>query len=236
MDIHTPPLFGEKLFSFLGIDFTNTFILAILCALLLIVFFLIGFKKKEMIPGKTQNFFEFILESLFDLFDSMSGDRKKTEEIFPLVATLFIFILMSNLLEILPGVGVFPFLRSPSSDLHFTLALAVFSMLYIHIAAIKQLGGMEYIKKYINFKSPILFFVGILEGIGEFTKTLSLGMRLFGNLFAGEILLIIVGSLVPFIAPLPFLGLELFVALIQALVFSSLITVLYVFTTAAAEH
>ncbi|KUK95966.1 MAG: hypothetical protein XE08_0814, partial [Parcubacteria bacterium 32_520] len=71
MDIHTPPLFGEKLFSFLGIDFTNTFILAILCALLLIVFFLIGFKKKEIIPGKTQNFFEFILESLFGLFDSM---------------------------------------------------------------------------------------------------------------------------------------------------------------------
>ena len=235
MDIHTPPLFGEKLFSFLGIDFTNTFILAILCALLLIVFFLIGFKKKEMIPGKTQNFFEFILESLFDLFDSMSGDRKKTEEIFPLVATLFIFILISNLLEILPGVGVFPFLRSPSSDLHFTLAIAIFSMGFIHFLTIKKLGGIKYLKKFIVLNNPILFFVGILEAMGEFTKTLSLGIRLFGNLFAGEILLIVITSMISFIVPLPFLGLEIFVGFIQALIFSSLITVFYGFLTTEEE-
>ena len=235
MDIHTPPLFGEKLFSFLGIDFTNTFILAILCALLLIVFFLIGFKKKEMIPGKTQNFFEFILESLFGLFDSMSGDRKKTEEIFPLVATLFIFILISNLLEILPGVGVFPFLRSPSSDLHFTLAIAIFSMGFIHFLTIKKLGGIKYLKKFIVLNNPILFFVGMLEAMGEFTKTLSLGIRLFGNLFAGEILLIVISSMISFIVPLPFLGLEIFVGFIQALIFSSLITVFYGFLTTEEE-
>ncbi|HOF44664.1 MAG TPA: F0F1 ATP synthase subunit A [Candidatus Pacearchaeota archaeon] len=235
MDIHTPPLFGEKLFSFLGIDFTNTFILAILCALLLIVFFLIGFKKKEIIPGKTQNFFEFILESLFGLFDSMSGDRKKTEEIFPLVATLFIFILISNLLEILPGVGVFPFLRSPSSDLHFTLAIAIFSMGFIHFLTIKKLGGIKYLKKFIVLNNPILFFVGILEAMGEFTKTLSLGIRLFGNLFAGEILLIVITSMISFIVPLPFLGLEIFVGFIQALIFSSLITVFYGFLTTEEE-
>ncbi len=235
MDIHTPPLFGEKLFSFLGIDFTNTFILAILCALLLVVFFLIGFKKKEIIPGKTQNFFEFILESLFGLFDSMSGDRKKTEEIFPLVATLFIFILISNLLEILPGVGVFPFLRSPSSDLHFTLAIAIFSMGFIHFLTIKKLGGIKYLKKFIVLNNPILFFVGILEAMGEFTKTLSLGIRLFGNLFAGEILLIVISSMISFIVPLPFLGLEIFVGFIQALIFSSLITVFYGFLTTEEE-
>lgn len=235
MDIHTPPLFGEKLFSFLGIDFTNTFILAILCALLLIVFFLIGFKKKEIIPGKTQNFFEFILESLFGLFDSMSGDRKKTEEIFPLVATLFIFILMSNLLEILPGVGVFPFLRSPSSDLHFTLAIAIFSMGFIHFLTIKKLGGIKYLKKFIVLNNPIMFFVGMLEAMGEFTKTLSLGIRLFGNLFAGEILLIVISSMISFIVPLPFLGLEIFVGFIQALIFSSLITVFYGFLTTEEE-
>jgi F-type H+-transporting ATPase subunit a len=235
MDIHTPPLFGEKLFSFLGIDFTNTFILAILCALLLIVFFLIGFKKKEIIPGKTQNFFEFILESLFGLFDSMSGDRKKTEEIFPLVATLFIFILISNLLEILPGVGVFPFLRSPSSDLHFTLAIAIFSMGFIHFLTIKKLGGIKYLKKFIVLNNPIMFFVGILEAMGEFTKTLSLGIRLFGNLFAGEILLIVISSMISFIVPLPFLGLEIFVGFIQALIFSSLITVFYGFLTTEEE-
>ena len=199
------------------------------------MFFLIGFKKKEIIPGKTQNFFEFILESLFGLFDSMSGDRKKTEEIFPLVATLFIFILISNLLEILPGVGVFPFLRSPSSDLHFTLAIAIFSMGFIHFLTIKKLGGIKYLKKFIVLNNPIMFFVGMLEAMGEFTKTLSLGIRLFGNLFAGEILLIVISSMISFIVPLPFLGLEIFVGFIQALIFSSLITVFYGFLTTEEE-
>jgi F-type H+-transporting ATPase subunit a len=234
--METPTLFGHPIFNFFGLEITNTFLLSVVCAVIVLVLFYFGLKKREIVPGKVQNFFEWILEAIFDLFDGMTGDRKKTEEIFPLSATLFIFIVACNLIEIIPGVGVFSILRSPSSDLHFTLALAVFSMVYIHVAAIKQLGGMDYIKKYINLKSPVLLFVGVLEGIGEFTKTLSLGMRLFGNLFAGEILLMIVGSLVPLIAPLPFLGLELFVAFIQALVFSSLITVLYVFTTAAAEH
>jgi len=165
----------------------------------------------------------------------MSGDRKKTEEIFPLVATLFIFILISNLLEILPGVGVFPFLRSPSSDLHFTLAIAIFSMGFIHFLTIKKLGGIKYLKKFIVLNNPILFFVGILEAMGEFTKTLSLGIRLFGNLFAGEILLIVITSMISFIVPLPFLGLEIFVGFIQALIFSSLITVFYGFLTTEEE-
>lgn len=234
--METPTLFGHTVFSWFGVNITNTFLLSVLCSVLIMGLFYFGFKNMKLVPGKVQNFFEWALEAIFELFDGMTGDRKKTEEIFPLSATLFIFILACNLIEIIPGLGVFSILRAPSSDLHFTLALAVFSMAYIHIAAIKKLGGMDYIKKYVNFKSPIMFFVGALEGIGEFTKTLSLGMRLFGNLFAGEILLMIVASLIPFIAPLPFLGLEMFVALIQALVFSSLITVLYVFTTTAAEH
>ncbi|MFA5086984.1 MAG: F0F1 ATP synthase subunit A [Candidatus Paceibacterota bacterium] len=234
-EIETPTLFGHVV-DFFGIHIPNTFLLSIICAILIICLFYFGLRKMEIVPKKAQNFFEWILEAIFELFDGMTGDRKKTEEIFPLSATLFIFIFVCNLIEIIPGLGVFSILRSPSSDLHFTLALAVFSMGYIHVAAIRKLGGINYIKKYINFSSPIMFFVGVLEGIGEFTKTLSLGMRLFGNLFAGEILLMIVAALLPFIAPLPFLGLELFVALIQALVFSSLITVLYVFTTAAAEH
>lgn len=234
MNIHIA-LTGEPFFSFLGINFTNTFILAILCALLIIVAFSLAFKKKEIIPGKVQNFFEFILEAAFGIFDSMTGDRKKTEEIFPLSATLFIFILLNNLLEVIPGLGVFKFLRSPSSDLHFTLALAIFSMGFIHFAAIKKLGGLHYLKKFIKLESPIMFFVGVLEVMGEITKTASLGIRLFGNLFAGEILLMMVSFMIPYIAPLPFLALELFIGFIQALVFSSLITVFYVFTT-SEEH
>jgi F-type H+-transporting ATPase subunit a len=230
-------LFGSTLFNFYGINVTNTYLLSIICVVLLIVCFCFGMKDKKIIPSKIQNFFEFVLESIFDLFDGMTGDRKKTEEIFPLSATLFLLILCANLVELIPGLGIFSFLRSPSSDLHFTLALAIFSMIFIHASAIKQLGGINYIKKYIKFESPIMFFVGILEGIGELTKTVSLGVRLFGNLFAGEILLMVICFFItPYLLPLPFLGLELFVAFIQALVFSALITVFYVFTTSAEEH
>ncbi|MFA5714188.1 MAG: F0F1 ATP synthase subunit A [Candidatus Paceibacterota bacterium] len=234
MNIHIA-LTGEPVFNFLGIEFTNTFILAIVCAFLIMIAFSFALRKKEIVPDKVQNFFEFILETIFGIFDSMTGNRKKTEEIFPLSATLFIFILLNNLIEIIPGLGVFKFLRSPSSDLHFTLALAIFSMVFIHFSAIKKLGGVNYLKKFVRLESPIMFFVGALEVMGEVTKTASLGIRLFGNLFAGEILLMIVSFMVPYIAPLPFLGLELFVGFIQALVFSSLITVFYVFTT-AEEH
>lgn len=235
MNIHIA-LTGEPFFSIFGIAFTNTFILAILCALLIMGAFLLAMRKKEIVPGKMQNFFEWILETIFGLFDGMTGDRKKTEEIFPLAATLFIFILVNNLIEVIPGLGIFKFLRSPSSDMHFTLALAIFSMVFIHVCAIQKLGGLHYLKKYIKFESPIMFFVGALEAMGEITRTMSLGVRLFGNLFAGEILLTVISFLIPFIVPLPFLGLEIFVGFIQALVFSSLITVFYVTTTAAEEH
>ncbi|MBP6913901.1 F0F1 ATP synthase subunit A [Candidatus Parcubacteria bacterium] len=235
MNVHIA-LSGEPMLNILGIEVTNTFILSVLIGLLMMIFFSMAFRKKEMVPNKIQNFFEWILEAVFNLFDGITGDRKKTEEVFPLSATLFLFILFNNLLEIVPGLGVFPILRSPSSDLHFTLALALFGMGFVHFSALKQLGFFTHMKKFINFKDPIMFFVGILEGIGEFTKAFSLGVRLFGNLFAGEVLLMIIGSMIPFIAPLPFMGLELFVAFVQALVFSSLITVFYVFHTEKHEH
>ena len=224
------------MFNIFGIEVTNTFFLSILLAVLMIGFFSFALRKKEIIPGKLQNFIEWILETVFNMFDGITGDRKKTEEVFPLSATLFLFILFNNLLGILPGLGVFPILRPPSSDLHFTLALAFFSLGFIHFSALKQLGTFNHLGKFINFKSPIMFFVGILEGVGEITKAFSLGVRLFGNLFAGEVLLLIIFSLVPFIMPLPFMGLELFVAFVQALVFSALITVFYVFHTEKQEH
>lgn len=229
-------LIGEKLFDFAGLSITNTFFLSVICSILILSGAFYFFRKKELLPQGGQNFFEFLLESIFNFIDSITGDRKKTEEIFPLSATLFIIVLLSNLIEIIPGLGVFHFLRSPSSDVHFTLALAIFSVAFIHISALKQLGFFSYFKKFINFSSPIMFFVGILEGIGEFTKLFSLAVRLFGNLFAGEVLLIIVCSMMPFLLPLPFLGMELFVGFIQALIFSSLVSIFYVFTTTKQEH
>jgi len=109
-------------------------------------------------------------------------------------------------------------------------------MILVHIFALKKLGFFNYFKKYLNLRNPILFFVGILEGLAEFVRTLSLAIRLFGNLLAGEILLIITAFLFAFLFPLPFLFLEIFVGFIQALIFSSLIMIFYVVTTQKSEE
>jgi F-type H+-transporting ATPase subunit a len=114
-----------------------------------------------------------------------------------------------------------PYFRGPTADLNTTLALAVFAMVSVQIAGFKFLG-FHYPSKFFNFKSPIEFFVGILELSSEFSKVISFAFRLFGNIFAGEVLLTVMAFLMPLFGPIPFLGLEVFVGLVQALVFSML--------------
>ena len=230
--MHALGLTGEHLFF--GI--TNTYFIAILCATLIFVTFFLGLKNKKLIPSRAQNFFEWIIESIFNFFDGLTGNRKRTEEIFPLCATIFLYVICSNYIELVPGLGIFAALRSPSSDLMFTFAIAIVSMIYIHAKSLGELGFLTYIKKYINLKNPIFFFIGILEGLGEFTRTFSLGLRLFGNLFAGEMLLMVVSSLIAFVVPIPFLALEMLVGFIQAIIFSSLIAIFYVVTVEVGEE
>ena len=218
----------EKIFSVYGLPVTNTLFLSYILVLVIAAVYSLSFIKAKMLPGKLQNFFEMTLEKLFNFFKSITGSEERAKEIFPLAATLFILILSSNLIELLPGIGVFHFLRSPSSDLNFTIALSLISISYINIMAVRKLGIFRYLQKFLNFSNPINFFVGILEGISEATKILSLSFRLFGNLFAGETLLIVSSFLFAYLMPLPFLGLEILVGFIQAIIFSSLVVIFYV--------
>lgn len=205
-----------------------------------------GFSK---IPRGFQNVLEFIVESLLKFIQSVTGDEKRAKRFFPLIATLFLFIMVSNYLGLLPGVGsigfyevhegervLVPLFRSANSDLNTTLALALISVLGTHFFGIITLGFWRHIGKFINFKllfkNPIMFAVGILEVFGEVSKVVSFSFRLFGNIFAGEVLLVVMGSLVSFVAPVPFYFLELFVGFIQALVFAILTLV---FLTMATE-
>ena len=114
-----------------------------------------------------------------------------------------------------------PIFRAPTSDLNTTIALALIAMVVVQIVGLRTLGA-GYLKKFINFSNPVNFFVGILETISEFAKIISFSFRLFGNIFAGEVLLAVIGMLIPYFLPIPFYGLELFVALIQAFVFAML--------------
>jgi len=113
------------------------------------------------------------------------------------------------------------------------LALAITAVLLVNIMGVRATGFGAHMRKFFTLKSPVDFFVGILEFIAEFAKIVSFSFRLFGNVFAGEVLLAITAFLVPFFIPVPFLMLEVFVGFIQALVFSMLTMV---FISLAVQH
>jgi F-type H+-transporting ATPase subunit a len=230
----------ELVANIFGIPVTNTLITSLLATTILLIVAYFATKKMKEVPIGLQNLFEAIMEALFNMIDSVTMDRKQTCQFFPLVATIFIFIILSNWIGLIPGFGsigffetahngghasFIPILRSTNSDLNTTLALAIISVVATQIFGIAALGIWKYGKKFINFSSPITFFVGILELVSEVAKMISFSFRLFGNVFAGEVLLVVIMTLVPFIAPLPFFALELFVGFIQALVFAMLTTV-----------
>lgn len=220
---------AQELFTLGNFGVTNGLLLTLIASSILIAFSLVFRSRIKMVPGKLQGTVEMGVEGLLGIMESTLGSMKKAEKYFPLVATIFIFILCSNLLGIFPGVGSLvyhsgghetPLFRSPAADLNFTLAFAVISVIVTNIIGMASVGTFNHIGKYINFKGPIEFFIGILEIVSEIAKIVSLSFRLFGNIFAGEVLLIIIFSLVPYFAPLPFLFLEIFVGTIQAFIFA----------------
>lgn len=210
---------------------TNTLLTSWLAMIVLIILAFAFNRTIKYLPGKFQNAIEMVIEGVLDFMTNIAGDRKTAERYFPLVGTIFLFVITANWMGILPGVGsiminegghIVPLFRSVNSDLSMTLALALIVVVASHIIGLRSIGIAHHIGKYITFKNPVAFFVGILEAVSEVAKVVSFSFRLFGNVFAGEVLLIIIAFLVPYIAPIPFLGLELFVGFIQALIFSVL--------------
>lgn len=238
---------AEQITEILGFPITNTLILGWVAMGILILFGAASTYKLALVPGKLQNISEVIIEKSYEFIKSVIGSEKNAQKVFPLILTFFIFILFSNWLGLVPGVGTIgiedkarhaflPFLRAPTSDLNTTIAFAIISVMITNIFGIVAIGFGKHIGKFISLKSPISFFLGMLEGVAEIAKILSFSFRLFGNIFAGEVLLIVIATLIPYLAPLPFLGLELFVGFIQALVFSMLTLVFIKVATTEIEH
>lgn len=227
----------EPIFHILGYQVTNSQ----LASLLVLVFFItIVFLYNRELKKKEKSLFFYlvniVLNQIYKLFGSVVEDKK--DIFFPLLGTLFIYIILQNWFGLLPGFGsilikvreggeyVFaPLLRGGSADLNMTLAISIVVVVLIQYYGIRFLGFAGYIGKFINFKGPLDFVLGLLEIISEISRIISFSFRLFGNIFAGEVLLTIIAFLVPVLASLPFLFLELFVGMIQALVFSMLTAV-----------
>lgn len=223
-------------------------------AVMLLIFIgvaILRLRGLQTIPHGFQNIIEAVIEFLYNQIQNITGDHKKSRRFFPLVATIFLFIIICNWFGLLPffgGIGfhqihegkeVFvPMFRSANSDLNTTLALAVISVIATHLFGFWQLGFGKHLGKYFSNPlkhNPIMSFVGILELFGELSKMISFSFRLFGNIFAGEVLLIVITGLVAYVAPVPFYFLELFVGFIQAVVFGML-TLIFLMMATAKEH
>lgn len=242
-------LAAETIVRFGPLKITNALLASWLVTGAMTLFALWFRRRLRAVPGTAQGVVESAVEWLLGLMDGVTGKRARSEAAFPLIASLFLFIVAINWFGLLPGVGsvgvyqehhgesvLVPLLRGGNADLNSTLALALVSAIATHATAFRRLGFFRHVGKFLNFRSPIGFFVGLLEIVSEFAKVLSFSFRLFGNIFAGEVLLLIVASLVPYLAPLPFFGLELFVGLVQALVFATLTLVFLQLATAEERH
>lgn len=234
---------AETLFPIGSFPVTNSLLAAIGASSILVIL-ATSLRRVQKIPGKLQNVAEMVITWMLDLCTSVTGDRERARRFFPLVASLFLFVLFNNWLGLVPGFGSIglrepghfvPLLRAGSADLNTTLALALISVITTQVFGVMILSASTYAGKFFNFKNPIFTFVGLVELVGEFAKLISFSFRLFGNVFAGEVLLVVISSLVPVLAPVPFYGLELFVGLIQAFIFSVLTLVFLTVATSRAE-
>ncbi len=285
---------AETLWHIGGFNITNSYLTSLIVTLLIIVVAYLGTRNMQMVPSGLQNTLEFLVETLYNLTEDVSGP-KWVAKFFVIPTTIFIYVLLSNWFGLLPlaGVGlceaheaeatagavqeepavagfrlgntcpegevIVPLFRSPSADLNNTLMLALFTQVAAQVFGFSALG-LGYLGKFFTIegvkaafkpdahgrkRSPggmlgqaamglIDTFVGLLEFLSEFIKIIAFTFRLFGNIFAGEVMLVILAFLVPLVLTLPFLGLEVFVGLVQAFVFYILSVAFY--TVAVTSH
>lgn len=274
----------EVLFSIGSFPVTNAFFWSVFLVLVLIGFTLYINKTKKQVPNRVQGFVELILEGAYDFTNSIVGNEKKTRKIFPLVFTMFIFILAANMATFIPGQAAFKVAKADGEVALFRAVMADYSIVFMmtmvtifttQIVAIAVHGPFGYLGKFFNFSGIKQFFVGAFKGrfnfgvlaqgfldlflgvmdiVGEIAKIISLSFRLFGNIFAGEVLgavMLFIGfSVVKFgflkvgflmasgnilvasLINLPFLLLGILTAIVQAFVFSVLTLI---FVTMASE-
>lgn len=228
---------AEQLYQWMGVPITNTLLMSWMVIFLLIGVTLLIRGRLSLVPSKLQLTFEMTMEAVLEFMTETLGDKKIALRYFPLIITLFLFIFIGNMLEFIPGVGsigyvvhgagehsstLIPLLRGMNTDLNVTLALAIIVFLVIEISGIMMVGFFRYFTRFFNFHSVVGFFVGIIEFVSEFIRLISFSFRLFGNIFAGTVLISVIIYFVPYVVPVPFMLFEIFVGLMQAAIFSLL--------------
>jgi len=263
------PIAAEKLTELYGLPVTNSLVNGWVAVLLFAALAVALRSRAKLAPRGLQNVVEALLEFLLDFIDQVTHDRARSRRFLPIVGTLFLFILLSNWLGLVPGVGsigiwemvhgeleLVPLFRPATSDLNMTLAMGISSVLASHVIGVATIGFLRHWGKFIQvagvwkalrgfgrakigqalmglFVALIELMVGFIELMSEVAKMISLSLRLFGNVFAGEVLLYVFFRLVGFFLPIPFMFMEILVGVIQAMIFSTLVLV---YLTAATEQ
>jgi len=214
-------IFGRALsylLALVGIEVKNPehlvpdyIVMSLFVALFLMLFLGLSSRKLRLVPSKLQSILELIIEAFESLLIEIIGEDGK--KYLPVIATIGLFILSCNLLGLVPGF------MSPTSKLNVTAGCALVVFVYYHWQGIKSKGLFKYLK---HFTGPIPVLAPLLlpiEIIGHFSRPVSLSIRLFGNIFAEELLILVIASIIPFFLPLPFMAIAIFTSVIQAFVF-----------------
>jgi len=259
---------SEGIFHVSAFTVTNTLIAAWLTIIVLGGLFYAATRKMKLIPDKLQNFAELIVETMLNFVKGVAGENH-ARTLFPLVATIFLYVWTNALLALLPFFGTvgiiehdgtfIPLLRAANTDINLPLSIAIISFVSVEFWGLRSLGFFHYLNSFFNFGqirdgfvslfkgkirpaiSGIMFgfinlFIGGLEILSHFIRIISFTFRLFGNMTAGEILLLVVSFLIPLVASIPFYGLELLVGVLQALIFAGLTLVFGVIAMAPHEE
>jgi F-type H+-transporting ATPase subunit a len=230
-------VFGKPLatlLSWLGIHVADPehlvpdyIVISLIVALLLILLLGLSSRKLSLVPSKRQSVLELIIQTFEGLLVDTIGEQGK--KYLPLVATVGLFILFCNLIGLVPGF------MSPTSKLNVTIGCALVVFVYYHFQGIRAQGLLKYLK-HLAGPIPLLAPLMIpIEIISHFSRPVSLSIRLFGNIFAEEVLIVIMASIVPFFLPLPFMAIAIFTAVIQSFVFV-LLACIYIAGAVAHEE
>jgi F-type H+-transporting ATPase subunit a len=224
------------------LSLTDSLLTMILLTALVLVLGIVAARRRSDVPGRVQNFLEWTYESISSFGLSMGGS--KAARYVPLFAAFFVLILVFNWSGLVPPIGHLDGLRAPTSDLNVTVGLALVAFFTFHIEGVRRLGARGYLSKFFplgEFRQgigagAIALFVGLVEFLLEFIKPITLSMRLFGNIFGGEVALaVVLGLSAGLLAPIALYGLEIILTFVQALIFSTL-TLMFILVAIESHH
>ncbi len=237
--VSTEPLTADRLFSVGPINFTNSMLYGVIIAVVLLVVLISAARYSQLRPKSRLAYYtELLVDGIWGVAIDSFGDRKKALKHLPYLVTLFVFILAWNLSGLIPGVGSITatvdgeqvsLFRAFTTDLNATLAMAILTIGSVQFYALKELGLKGHLKHYFSDKpyKPGNFLLGIMEVFGDLLRIVTLSMRLFGVIYAGEVLIHTIAQLTgnfAWFATVPVIFLEIFFSSIQAYVFMMLTT------------